>query len=224
MAEVRPMMFFTDGSTLETRYNDETLELLKKRLVGRDIPYFLGKRMQPWVLATAVVMPLCEIERKRRKEKVLDYILGNRARNEGKKLVGLESVKEQISAMASLSLEFHLKSLEETLKLGSKMDDMMETMVEIYRQGNIGQFWPLMKYLSPKTTSGPGYVKFQQVLITKRNATMAERSLPYFEKGSAFMAVGALHLPGVKGVVQLLQDAGFTVTPMPETLTNSKAG
>lgn len=213
MAEVRPMMFFTDGSTLEQRYGSKTIALIKKRLAGRNIPYFLGKRMQPWVLATAIVMPLCEIERKHAKKKVLDNILGSRAQKEGKHLVGLESVKEQISAMASLSLDFHLKSLEETVKLGSKMDDMMETMVVIYQQGNIGQFWPLMKYLSPKTAKSPGYAKFQEVLITKRNIIMAERSLPYLEKGNAFMAVGALHLPGEKGVVQLLQNAGYKVTP-----------
>ena len=80
-------------------------------------------------------MPMCEIERKNRKEKVLDYLLGSRAISEGKALIGLESVKEQIGAMASLTLEFHLKSLEETVKLGDKIDDMMETMVQLYVAG-----------------------------------------------------------------------------------------
>ncbi len=213
MAELRPLMFFTDGSTLEDRYGKETIELLKLRLVGRDIPYFLGKRMKPWVIATAIVMPMCEIERKHRDEKVLDYVIGTRALREGKNLVGLESVKEQISAMAGLSLEFHLKSLKETLKLGDAMEDMMETMVELYVAGEVGKFWPLMEYLSPKTSSGPGYAAFKAALVTRRNKVMADRANPQFEKGGVFMAVGALHLPGKLGVVQLLRDAGYKVTP-----------
>jgi uncharacterized protein YbaP (TraB family) len=213
MVEVRPMMFFTDGSTLEDRYGKETIELLKARLKGRTIPYFLGKRMQPWVLATAIVMPMCEIERKNRKQKVLDFVLGERALSEGKTLIGLESVKEQISAMASLTLEFHLKSLEETVRLGDKIDDMMETMVQLYVAGDVGKFWPLMEHLSPKTSKGPGYAQFQEALITRRNKVMADRANPQLEKGGVFMAVGALHLPGKLGVVQLLSEAGYTVTP-----------
>ena len=212
MVEVRSLMFFTDGSTLEARYGKETIRLLKARLKGREIPYFLGKRMQPWVLATAIVMPMCEIERKNRKQKVLDYVLGLRALGEGKTLIGLESVKEQISAMSGLSLEFHLKSLEETLKLGDKLDDMMETMVQLYAAGEVGKFWPLMEHMSPETSKGPGYAQFQEALITRRNKVMADRANPQLEKGGVFMAVGALHLPGKLGVVQLLRDAGYTVT------------
>ena len=213
MAKLRPLMFLTDGSTLEKHYSPETIDQIKKRLKGRGLPFFIGKRMQPWVLATAIVLPMCEIERKQRKQKVLDYLLGERARKEGKKLVGLESVAEQIGAMAGLSFEFHLKSLEDTIQLGTRLDDMMETMVHIYQQGNLGKIWPLMTFLSPGSSSGPGYAAFKNALITKRNKTMAERSLSEFQQGGVFMAVGALHLPGEEGVVQLLKNAGYTITP-----------
>jgi len=213
MAELRTMMFFTDGSTLEKYYNKETLKLLETRMAGRNLPYFLAKRMQPWVVATAIAIPMCEVERKHRNQKVLDQVLGLRAQDEGKNLVGLESVREQIGAMASLPLDFHLKSLEETIKLGPKLDDMMATMLELYLQGDVGKFMPLMKYLSKDTTSSEGYAEFQEVMITKRNITMADRAAPQLEKGGVFMAVGALHLPGELGVVQLLKDAGYKVTP-----------
>ncbi len=213
MAELRTLMFFTDGSTLEKYYDPETLKLLESRMEGRSLPYFLAKRMQPWVVATAIAIPMCEVERKHRKQKVLDQILGLRAQKEGKNLVGLESVREQIGAMAGLPLDFHLKSLEETIKLGSRLDDMMATMLELYLQGDVGKFMPLMKYLSKETASSEGYAQFQEVMITRRNRTMADRAGPQLEKGGVFMAVGALHLPGKLGVVQLLKDAGYTVTP-----------
>ena len=37
---------------------------------------------------------------------------------------------------------------------------------------------------------------------------------PWLEKGNAFMAVGALHLPGDKGLVALLREKGFTLEPV----------
>ena len=41
---------------------------------------------------------------------------------------------------------------------------------------------------------------------------MAQRALPILAQGNAFMAVGALHLPGQEGLVRLLRNAGYTVT------------
>jgi uncharacterized protein YbaP (TraB family) len=41
---------------------------------------------------------------------------------------------------------------------------------------------------------------------------MAERAAPILDSGNVFMAVGALHLPGKDGVIELLRQQGFTVT------------
>ncbi len=41
---------------------------------------------------------------------------------------------------------------------------------------------------------------------------MRDRALPLLGKGGAFIAVGALHLPGDKGLVALFREAGYTVT------------
>jgi uncharacterized protein YbaP (TraB family) len=41
---------------------------------------------------------------------------------------------------------------------------------------------------------------------------MAERAAPILAGGNVFMAVGALHLPGKDGLVELLRRQGFTVT------------
>ena len=52
-----------------------------------------------------------------------------------------------------------------------------------------------------------------QVLIDKRNANMAERALPHLNAGSVLIAVGAMHLPGEAGLVHLLRERGFEITP-----------
>lgn len=40
---------------------------------------------------------------------------------------------------------------------------------------------------------------------------MAERAAPLLEKGGAFIAVGALHLPGKEGLIERFRALGYTV-------------
>jgi uncharacterized protein YbaP (TraB family) len=49
-------------------------------------------------------------------------------------------------------------------------------------------------------------------LINDRNRRMVERMLPWLREGSAFVAVGALHLAGPEGILRLLSDRGYRVT------------
>jgi uncharacterized protein YbaP (TraB family) len=64
----------------------------------------------------------------------------------------------------------------------------------------------------PDESDKEGYAAFEKRIITDRNHVMAERASTYLAKGGAFMAVGALHLPGEEGLVELLRKQGFTVT------------
>jgi uncharacterized protein YbaP (TraB family) len=51
-------------------------------------------------------------------------------------------------------------------------------------------------------------------LLTRRNARMATRLGPILKDGGAFIAVGAAHLPGESGLLNLLEKAGYRVTPV----------
>jgi uncharacterized protein YbaP (TraB family) len=53
---------------------------------------------------------------------------------------------------------------------------------------------------------------FQRRLVDDRNQRMVERMQPYLQQGKAFVAVGALHLPGKTGLLERLQQQGYTVT------------
>ncbi|MEX0954632.1 MAG: TraB/GumN family protein [Rhizobiaceae bacterium] len=50
-------------------------------------------------------------------------------------------------------------------------------------------------------------------MVSARNHGMVEAALPMIEEGGAFIAVGALHLPGSDGLVALLAAEGLKVQP-----------
>ena len=46
-----------------------------------------------------------------------------------------------------------------------------------------------------------------------RSAVLPRFHAALLEKGNAFIAVGALHLPGERGLIELLREQGYTVSP-----------
>ena len=178
----------------------------------RGMPMQLVDRLQPWLVATSVALPVCELVRKQSGDPVLDVAIANFAKESGKELKGLETVKEQFEAMASLPREFHIAALEQTLASSANVLDMLTTMKDLYLEEKIAMVFPLMQASSPEIYTGENATKFQEALIEKRNATMAERSIKILEQGSSLIAVGALHIPGDDGLVELLRTKGFTLT------------
>ena len=54
--------------------------------------------------------------------------------------------------------------------------------------------------------------KLMHQLIDQRNARMVTRMEPFLKRGQAFIAIGALHLPGEVGVLNLLAKQGYRVS------------
>ncbi|MFX5918460.1 TraB/GumN family protein, partial [Acinetobacter baumannii] len=91
-----------------------------------------------------VALPACEFARKATGLSFLDKKLAEDAVANGKRLVGLETMVEQLTAMSELPMEFHLQALIETLELGDRMDDVMTTMTDLYVAGDIGMTMPML--------------------------------------------------------------------------------
>ncbi|RWA59114.1 TraB/GumN family protein [Mesorhizobium sp.] len=207
------LMMFTDSTTLSSLLSPDDAAAMNKALDARGIPPATVAKMKPWLLSAMVALPACELARKAGGAPVLDVKLAEDAKASGKSVEGLETVADQLHAMASLPLAFHMKGLVDTLKLGDKVNDVNETMIVLYQSGETGMFWPLFRVVLPGDEDDPaGYAAFEETMITSRNKVMADHAGPLLGRGNAFMAVGAMHLPGPQGLVEDLRKAGYTVT------------
>ena len=208
------LTMFTDGSTLQSLLDKDDLKLVEGELERRGIPLALVSRMKPWMIAGMVALPDCETVNKQAGVAFLDQKIAETAKAEGKDLKGLESIGEQLNAMNSLPVEFHLRGLVETIKLGDLMPDIMATMTDLYLKGDIAMIMPVITAASPEglDEEAEGYAEFENRIIRMRNHVMAERAAPILADGAAFIAIGALHLPGDEGLVALLRKTGYDVT------------
>lgn len=207
------LTMFTDGRSLDSLMSGDDLKTLQDGLKSRGITYSAVSRVKPWMLMGVVALPACELARKGGKNVFLDKKIALQAAAEGKQIKGLETLEEQANAINSLPMDLHVKSMIEAIRLGKKMDDLFFTMTDLYLAQQIGVLTPLTKAIAPDGTDDEaGYGAFEDLIITKRNHLMAERAKPILDQGAAFIAVGAAHLPGKEGLVELLRDKGFTVT------------
>jgi uncharacterized protein len=207
------LTMFTDNTTLTSLLPPQEVDDVNKALDARGIPPASVAKMKPWMLSAMLALPACELARQAGGAPVLDVKLAEDAKAAGKSIEGLETAVSQLEAMASLPMDFHVKGLVDTLKLGDRLEDVVETMIVLYVNGDTGTFWPLFRATLPAgNTEESGYAAFEETMIKARNKTMIERALPLLAKGKAFMAVGALHLPGPEGLVELFRKDGYTVT------------
>ncbi|WP_274627181.1 TraB/GumN family protein [Arvimicrobium flavum] len=214
LAKRPELMMFTDATTLPSLLSPEDAAVLEKGLSERGIPLAAVTKMKPWMLIAMVALPACELARKTSGAQVLDARIANDAKAAGKTLTGLESAADQLGAMASLPMEFHMQGLLDTLKLGDRMDDVMETMIVLYERGDVAAIMPMVEAVTRETGADiAGYAEFEQTMVNARNVTMAKNAGPILAEGGAFIAVGALHLPGTEGLVEQFRRAGYTVTP-----------
>lgn len=208
------LMMFTDTTTLTSLMTREDAAAVEAGLEERGISPASVAKMKPWMLSAMVALPACELARKNAGALVLDAKLAADAQAAGKKLAGLETAMSQLEAMASLPMEFHLKGLADTIRLGGRMDDVIETMIVLYTAGETAMFWPLFNAVLPSGGGvDSGFAAFEETMISARNARMAESAARFLSEGDAFIAVGALHLPGPQGLIEIFRAAGYKVSP-----------
>lgn len=178
-------------------------------LAKRGVPIASVLRMRPWFIYLTLLS--CSAQQNAKGQYVLDRQLALDAEKNGVDVEGLETPLEQFQAMADLSDELTLKGLLEAFKLPYNMNDITETLVGLYVTGNSGLMKAFVEGLSDDKTID---ITFMKRIVSDRNEVMAKRISPYLEKGNVMMAVGALHLPGDHGVVELLRKQGYTLTPV----------
>ncbi len=207
------LTMFMDGRTITGLLGEKDSAILAEGLKKRGMSLAAVSRMKPWLIMSFVALPACEMARKQAGAYFLDQKLAKDAIADGKTLKGLETIVEQITALDSLPLAPQLAGLVQTVQLGDTVEDVIETMSQLYLAGDVGMIMPLMRAVVPEGEDEvAGYAEFEQRVIIDRNHRMAERAAPILSGGNVFIAVGALHLPGKEGVVELLREKGFSVS------------
>lgn len=202
---------YTDGRSLDTVLSTSEFEEVRSATGG--MPPEILRRYRPWMVSLMLSASACERQRIANGYRVLDMVVVERATERGIPIEGLETTEEQISALAAIPDDEQLGMLRASIALIGDGENLRETMVQLYLTRRMGALWDLQLALAEKAgIPASAFASFERTLIADRNRRMRDAALPYLEEGGAFIAVGALHLAGDSGLVELIRGAGYTVS------------
>ncbi len=197
------VMLFTDGQTLDKVIGKQLYKRSLDAMRDRGMPEAVVRQMKPWAVMMTLSVP------KSQTGKFLDFRLYERAKQYNKKTYALESYAEQLSVFNSMSISEQVKLLRETLKELNNLPIYFSRLKQAWLARDLAKLQALSEEQFPK--DDPVNSKLMKRLLDDRNRKMYDRMQPRLKEGNAFIAVGALHLPGKTGLIQLLRNSGHTV-------------
>lgn len=204
MAEI---MFFGEGETLEQVLGTELYEETRAALKQAGLPTQDLNKKKPWAIIMSLGAP-----RKTNGAIFLDLLLQRKAVLQFKPTYGLETMDEQLEVFNGLPMEDQVQLLSEALKYQSQNALQMKQLLDAYLQRDLAKLAAISDRYQNR--AGPAYDKLMDRLLAKRNHRMIERMQPRLQEGNAFIAVGALHLPGESGLLTLLEKQGYQVNAL----------
>jgi uncharacterized protein YbaP (TraB family) len=215
IAQSAPLVMFTDGRRLDGLLSGTEYDAVKKVISRSGMPSDLAALFKPWIVTMILSVSDCERASVQQGTRVLDMKLAEVGKARGMQVVGLETIPEQLQALASVPEPQQIDMLRASLKFADRTNDLMETLVQLYLERKISAAMPFQIALAKQVGIGDdAFAGFQEKLLTDRNVKMRATAEPLLEQGAVFIAIGALHLPGKQGLVALLREAGYTVTPI----------
>lgn len=204
-----------DHDTFEGVIAPENREKIETFIASLGYPVEFAHHLRPWFLAMLTAAPACETAREARDLPEVDQFLAETAKESGVKVIGLETVGEQLDAIAALSPNAAATLLTAAARDPGMNDDLYAIMLSLYRESRPAEILAVSDAVGGLSEAERGAEsEFTRDLLQGRNAVMAERAAPLLASGGAFIAVGALHLAGKTGLIERFRADGYTVTKL----------
>ncbi|NRA65630.1 MAG: TraB/GumN family protein [Pseudobacteriovorax sp.] len=187
------------GQSVFDKLPKEDFNLLSEQLAAMIPPQFLKK------MSVAGVMSILTVKDAPKSEP-LDSTLMKMAKELNKPSFPLESLDQQMIILEDV---FSIEMLKFAIKNPKILKESITELLEVYRKKDMDRLLALAKEPGhPELAMDDKTIK---LILTSRNEAWVAPLEKHLSKKSTFVAVGAAHLPGDKGVLKLLENRGFKV-------------
>jgi uncharacterized protein len=200
-------MFFQGDESLDQIIDKALFDKIVTIMQKYQMPPMMVKKFKPWAVVATFSTPPPKTGT------FLDLQLYKKAQALGIRTYGLEKVEEQLAVFERLSLKQQISLLKDTMKYIDEMPTIFNKLHELYLKRNLTALMEFsIEYMRKSSEDKALIDSFYEGIVDKRNITMVKRMEKRLKEGNAFIAVGALHLPGKNGILNLLQKRGYQVS------------
>ena len=205
------MGLIQDGRTLRDLLGDDTYAEAESLAEASQVPLSLLAGAEPWFAAMNVEVMLLMRMGFNPNYGVETYF-ADRAANDGKEILGLETMRQQLGFLDGLSAEAQRDMFMQALSEGADLREIMDATITAWRTGDVA-------FMENELLGDmEQYAELNQIIVVDRNIDWTHQIEALLDDEIDYLiVVGTLHLVGEEGVPELLEARGHRVTQLSES-------
>lgn len=200
-------MVLPPGETLDQLVDAETYKKIEAALTGVGMKAKFVRTLRPWAAMRSFAI------RADSDNVILDYALLDRAASQRKELFQVESIEEFIVTLQEMPLDAQVALLKFTVASFDSMRKIVDDMLDAYLEQDLEAMYKISTRFIPNEPENEKWrAIYLKHVVEIRNIVMEHYMRAPMRQRDTFIAVGALHLYGEKGVLALMEKDGYTVS------------
>lgn len=203
-------MKMKNDTTLKDLLTDEEYALTKTFFEKKKtvLPFSVLETYKPMVASSLLMESsmVCD------QQVAMETLIMEEAKKNGKRIDGLETMAYQMSVFDSIPYSLQAKELYKSIadeeKSQKEGEKVMTEMMNAYREQDLEKLSALI------ATTDNDMRGFEDLLLYNRNRNWVAKLKTLLQEKALVVAVGAGHLPGEQGVIELLRKEGYKLTPV----------
>lgn len=204
MVGVIRLMKMKNDTTLADLLSKKDYEKMKNWFESRNtmLPFSVLETYKPLLAASTITESNLACD-----GVAMEQVIMEEAKKGRKRINGLETMAYQMSIFDSIPYKLQAEQLLKYIENegGMTSDKEYQELVKAYKEQDLEKLGKLI------TTSDIGSAHFEDILLYNRNRNWVKKLKNIMSARPVTVAVGAGHLPGLNGVINLLRKEGYTV-------------
>ncbi len=209
-----PKLMMKGDTSLKDLITDDEYSKVQKYFNEKHLPLFLFEKIKPMFLTMFTDGDFNPNSIQSGEYVSYEMEISKLAKENGKNINGLETIDFQISVLDSIPYAYQAEMLMKSIEVQGGDTNQTDDMYDMYLEQNITD---LHQSIESEDIS-----KYDKILLNNRNNTWIPRMSDYMQQGQTFFAVGAGHLAGNQGVIELLRKKGYKVIAVLDERKNIK--
>jgi len=201
---------YPEGEGLQEHLPESLYRQLENAFLEIGTPLSMIDNYRPWVIVTMLEGTVM-VEQDYSAEYGIDFHFLEKAVNRDMEILELETVEYQFEIMSDVRDELMIQMLEMSFK-EPDMDDYIDPVGFMFALWEEGDAERMAELVFKDLDEEPALAPYYEVLFDQRNINMIAKIEEYLaDEYIYFIVVGAGHLVGEKGLINLLDEAGYTI-------------
>ncbi len=200
-----PKILMKGDTSLKDLITADQYKQVKDYFSEKHLPLFLFEKVKPMFLTMFTDGDFDPLSMKNGEYLSYELEISKMVKEKHKKTGGLETIEFQVGVLDSIPYKYQAEMLMKSIN-SDRDSSAMDNMYNLYLSQNISALH--------QSIESDDLSKYEKILLNNRNNTWIPRMAEYMRKDPSLFAVGAGHLGGKQGVINLLRKAGYKLIPV----------